>query len=198
MNERKTLQENNEPTFPRQMKGSKLDDRLDKKTIDERAVFAPKNDQKTEKLKELTRARLRQPQDQRLKAAVYEEVKQVLEEDPSLVYQDETEAAYQVMDHAQEILIVPKERAVPEPFPVQRPEPIRKAYRFLFWSVLGLLFSGLGALLFAPAAGLHAARALGQTGSKDHARARVVLILAVLIFGLGLALAYLFWLHVQG
>jgi hypothetical protein len=134
-----------------------------------------------------------------LKNKISEEIKEVIERDPFLVYEGETDSAYKIHNHAEDELIVPKERAVPEPFPARRAEPIRKAYRFLLWATLGLILSGLGAIFLAPAAGLYALRGLnGALSQHDRARGWVILALAVVVFLVGAALAYLLLLHWLG
>lgn len=195
MNEKTILPENGEPTRPtrvwKEAEGSLTENR-DGKTVKAWAT-------KTGKPAALNPAYPRVPIDLRLKQFIYDEVKQALDQDPFLAYEDETEAAYRVHNHAKEALIVPKERAVPEPFPVHRPPLIRKAYRFLLLAAVGLVLSGLGAIIFAPAAGLYALRSFAEPLQRaDQVRGGVIFGLSVAVFLVGAALAYLFWLHLVG
>lgn len=154
---------------------------------------------KTEKLDCLNQIQQEHPDDPAVRAMIYQEVKEVVDRDPFLEYHAESTNAYRVIDRAQQVLIVPKERAVPEPYPVKRPEPFRMANRYLVFVILGLMLSGLGAIVFAPFAVRYALRALRQSRSPaDQVRAAVVAILAILFFGVGLALAFLLWLHIRG
>ncbi len=195
MNDQTMLPWSDEPTKP--VKPKNLFNVLQRRKKDGKVdVWVPKRSYKTAKLEALTKARLRYPDDRYIKNTIYEEVKEVTDKDPFLAYEDENEVAYRVHDHTQEVLVVPKERAIPEPFPVRRPEPIQKAYRFMLWAALGLILSGLGAIIFAPVAGWWATRAInGRTDPRDRTRAWVTFFLAVLLFLVGLLLAFLFWIH---
>jgi hypothetical protein len=154
---------------------------------------------KTELLDCLDKMQQERPEDPAVRAMIYNEVKEVVDRDPYLEYHAENTHSYRVIDRAQQVLIVPKERAVPEPYPVKRPEPFRMANRFLVLVILGFALSGLGAIVFAPFAFRYAIRALGESRSPaDQVRAAVVAILAMLFFGAGLALVFLLWLHIRG
>ncbi len=164
---------------------------------------------KTERLDCLNREHQDRPGDPLVREQIYQEVKEVVDHDPYLEYHAENTSAYRVIDRAQQVLIVPKERARPEPYPVNRPVPVRMAYRYLMFAAIGLVLSGLGALLFAPLAARAAVRALNDRSLNtnpaasavdyaDRVRARVVLALAFLLFIAGLALTYLLWVHIRG
>lgn len=154
---------------------------------------------KTEKLDCLSKILEQYPNDPVVRAMIYREVKEVIDRDPYLEYHAENTNTYRVIDRAQQVLIVPKERATPEPYPVKRPEPIRMAYRYMLFVILGLFLSGLGAVIFAPFAVRYSLRALNQGRTQaDRVRAAVVAIFSMAFFGLGLALAFLLWLHIRG
>ncbi len=73
----------------------------------------------------------------------------------------------------------PKDRALSEPFPPIRPALLAAALRWLGWSIVGLIPSGLGTLICAPIAMLNALRILrGRPNSADRQRALIVLTLA--------------------
>ncbi len=154
---------------------------------------------RTEKLDCLSKIQQEYPNDPVVRKMIYQEVKEVIDRDPYLEYHAETTNTYRVIDRAQEVLIVPKERAAPEPFPPRRPEPIRMAYRYLLFSLLGLFLSGLGAMVFAPIAERYAFSALSKARTHgDQIRAAVVGILAPVLFVLGLALTLLLYVHFIG
>ncbi len=154
---------------------------------------------KTELLDCLNKSLQEHPDDPAVREMIYQQVKEVIDRDPYLEYHAENTHSYRVIDRAQQVLIVPKERAVPEPYPVKRPEPFRMANRYLVFGILGLALSGLGAVIFAPFAVRYALRALSESKSPaDQVRAAVVAILAMLFFGAGLALAFLLYLHIRG
>lgn len=130
---------------------------------------------------------------------MYRRVKDLLERDPFLAYLEETDDLYRVRNHADLILTIPKDRAVPERFPPRRPALIQSTYRRLVWATVGLILSGIGALVLAPLAAWRALQALGRPLSRaDRARARIAFFLAALLFVLGLLLSSLFWLHLAG
>lgn len=172
----------------------------DNKDSSDPCTKAPRT--KTERLDCLNKEHQDRPGDPVVRAQIYQEVKEVVDRDPYLEYHAENTNAYRVIDRAQQVLIVPKERAKPEPFPVKRPQPIHMAYRYLLLAMLGLALSGLGAVVFAPLAVRAAFRALGDRAlahdTADHVRAQVVIALSVLLFAAGLALVYLLWIHIRG
>ncbi len=139
------------------------------------------------------------PDNPRFKAVIYQEMKNLLDQDPFLAYQGETEDVYQVFSREAALLNIPKERARPEPFPTIRPPKIQKAYHYLVLAIFGLILSGLGAVVFGPVAVRQAWEAMQEApGRADRARARLILGLAVCMTVAGLLLVYLLWLHIQG
>jgi hypothetical protein len=154
---------------------------------------------KTELLDCLSKMQEQNPNDLALRDRIYRELREVVDHDPYLEYHAESAKAYRVIDRRQQVLIVPKERAVPESFPTNRPEPIRKTFRYLELAALGLFLSGLGAVTFGLLAVVTAFRALGQVrGRDDRVRAGMSIWVSLALFGLGLALVFLLWLHIRG
>lgn len=154
---------------------------------------------KTEKLDCLNKLQMLRPFDPAVRAQIYQEVKEVVDHDPFLEYHAENTHAYRVIDRAQQVLIVPKERALMETFPPKRPEPIRKAYRYQVFALLGLFLAGLGGVVFGLLAGIAALSALGKERSRpERVRAMVSAVVSLALFVVGLALVYLLWLHIQG
>jgi hypothetical protein len=137
-----------------------------------------------------------QPEHPALVLAAYHTVQRLLEKDAFLLYLDETDHLYRVRSGAQVELCVPKDRAVPEPYPAARPERLRQAYRWLGLAFLGLPLGGLGALVFAPPAAWAAARLYFETASR---RNRVYSLIALLLAGglwlIGLLLVVILLMH---
>jgi hypothetical protein len=118
---------------------------------------------------------------------------------PYLKYVAEDDRAYQVRTRSQHLLDIAKRRPPRTKYPLPQPGPLRLAYRWLALAALGLAFSGLGALLLAPLAGLAALKAQkDKLSPANESRARFVVLLASLLMILGAGLAFLFWLHVRG
>jgi len=124
------------------------------------------------------------------------EVRSLLAQDPFLLYLDESGDRYHVRHGADQELMVPKDRSLPEPYPVPRPALLQRAYRWLWLACLGLLLAGLGALLFAS---LAAAAAVGLNfqpiSRNDRIRSLVILILASGLWLGGLLLAAVLLVH---
>lgn len=126
-------------------------------------------------------------------------VKELLDRDPFLAYLEETEALYRVINKNNQVVVIPKKRAPVNPSPPEQTGPLKPAYRLLVMAMFGLLLAGVGTLIFAPLAAL---AALGAGSSlRSHAErvsSMVILIIASLLFLLGLAFAILFVLHLVG
>jgi hypothetical protein len=133
------------------------------------------------------------------KLYTYQAVWSLLKRDPFLAYMDESDDLYYVRSQEYLSLVVPKDRAVPEKYPPIRPQPLAAAYRYLLLAVFGMIFSGLGTLIFAPLAVLAALQAR-QRGlkSEDHVRSRVVMWLAFLLIAPAILLVLIFALHFRG
>ena len=125
-------------------------------------------------------------------------VKELLDRDPFLAYLEETEALYRVINRNNQVVVIPKKRAAANPSP-ERPEALKPAYRLLVMAMFGLLLAGVGTLIFAPLAALAALGAGPSLRSRsERVSSMVVLILASLLFLLGLIFAILFALHLMG
>ncbi len=126
-------------------------------------------------------------------------VQELLDKDPFLAYLEETSALYRVINKSNQVVVIPKKRSAVTPFPSEQAGPLKGAYRLLAMAIVGLLLAGVGTLIFAPLAAL---AALGAGRSlKSHSErvsSMVVLIVASLLFFLGLAFAILFILHWVG
>ena len=126
-------------------------------------------------------------------------VKELLDRDPFLAYLEETEALYRVVNKSNQVLVIPKKRAPAQPSIPEQPSALKPAYRLLVMAIFGLLLAGIGTLIFAP---LAAVAALGAGRSlrshAEHVSSMVILIIASLLFLLGLVFAILFVLHLVG
>src|SRR5512141_702092 len=126
-------------------------------------------------------------------------VKELLDRDPFLAYLEETEALYRVINKNNQVLVIPKKRAATNPTEVERTGPLKAAYSLLMIAVFGLLLAGVGTLVFAPLTILAALQAGPSLRShSERVSFVVVLMLASLLFLLGLFFAYLFALHLIG
>jgi F0F1-type ATP synthase membrane subunit c/vacuolar-type H+-ATPase subunit K len=132
------------------------------------------------------------------KQAFHRTVQRILEADPFLLYLDETDGVYRVRssDADGRVLHVPKDRRIPEPYPVVRPASLQKAYRWLWWAFLGLPLAGLGAVVFAPlAAGAAMSLYLRQPSGKNRILSLVVILLAGGLWLVGLLLGVILLMH---
>jgi hypothetical protein len=129
--------------------------------------------------------------------STYELLQKLLAQEPLLVYLDETDELYHVRHNTNLDLSVNKNRSLPEPFPDRKPALLRKAYRWLWMACLGLLFAGLGAMVFATMA---AAAALGfnlqPISRTDRIRSLVILLLSGALWLGGLLLGAILLLHI--
>ena len=133
------------------------------------------------------------------KTYAYQAMWKMLERDPFLAYMDESDDLYYIRNKEYLSLVVPKDRNVPEKYPPTGPQPLAPAYRFLLLALVGLVFSGIGTLLFAPLAlmAVFQARRKGLT-REDRVRARVLVWLAFLLLAPAALLALIFALHIRG
>jgi hypothetical protein len=126
-------------------------------------------------------------------------VKELLDRDPFLAYLEETEALYRVINKNNQVVVIPKKRAAANLSVPERPGPLKTAYRLLVMAMFGLLLAGVGTLIFAPLAALAALGAGASLRSRsERVSSMVILILASLLFLLGLVFAILFALHLLG
>lgn len=126
-------------------------------------------------------------------------IQELLDQDPFLAYLEETSALYRVINKNNQVLVIPKKRAEVTPYLDEKPSPLKGAYRLLVMAVFGLFLAGMGTLLFAPLAALAAL----QTGHSlqshsERISSMVVMILASLLFVVGMIFAILFILHWVG
>jgi hypothetical protein len=128
-------------------------------------------------------------------------LKELLDKNPFLAYLEETDDLYRVRNTDRFVLSIPKKRAPVNSFPPEgsSSSPLRAAYRWLTLSFLGLLLAGIGTVIFAPLAGWSALQAQRSVDSQpERVSSTVVLIVAFLLFIIGVIFSLLFILHWLG
>jgi hypothetical protein len=128
-------------------------------------------------------------------------LKELLDKAPFLRYLEETDELYRVINAEHMVLSIPKKRApVNAPLPDQsEPVPLKVAYRWLTMAIMGLLLAGIGTVIFAPLAALAAVRAHEAVPSHaERVKSTVVLIVASVLFMIGVLFSILFILHWLG
>jgi hypothetical protein len=137
------------------------------------------------------------PQFNQARPISYRAFWRLLEADPFLAYQSETEQLYRVWSSMNLELVVPKSRATVEPYPPTTDKPLAPAYAWLRWTVAGLLLAGLGTLVLAP---VTAVRALliyyrQPLNRADQMRVLVILFLTAVLWLVAIFLTFLFALR---
>lgn len=128
-------------------------------------------------------------------------LKELLDKNPFLAYLEETEELYRVLNADRLVLSIPKKRAPVNSSPPEQPQPspLRAAYRWLAISIVGLLLAGIGTVIFAPLAALATIRAQQSLRSHpERVSSMVVLIVAFLLFIIGVMFSILLILHWLG
>lgn len=159
-----------------------------------RAELAPSAE---ERLMSLTQVQTLDKKDPTAELESYQLLRDLLAQDPYLEYVGETDQQYRVRDRSGEMLLVPKNRRITETFPADRPLALRRANRFFRWAILGSLFAGLGAVVFAPLAAIMAYTALRTPlNVKDHKRALIIMSLSTGLLMLALPFVFLLFIHI--
>lgn len=127
-------------------------------------------------------------------------LKELLDKDPFLRYLEETDELYRVINAEHVVLSIPKKR-VPanSPPPDQSSGPLKGAYRWLVLAIMGLLLAGIGTVIFAPLSALAALQAQESMQShSERVNSTVVVIIACVLFMIGVLFSILFILHWLG
>jgi hypothetical protein len=145
----------------------------------------------------LNRVHFLNPHHQAGKRLSYESIWRLLEKNPFLAYKGENHGAYVVSDGTDLMVMVPKDRAISEPYPPREARPLALAFRLLGWALLGLSLAGIGALIFAPLAALRALQIYlqGPLSQADQIRVAVILITAGGVLSIAFILNFLLLLH---
>ena len=126
----------------------------------------------------------------------YMALREKLDDEPFLVYLGETDNLYHVRSGPSLALTLPKYRNAPEIYPQKLPKSLQNSQRWLAWALVGLLFAGLGAVIFAPfAAASSLAALLHPVDEQNRRRALLNFCLAAVLWLLALPIGYLFLLH---
>lgn len=130
---------------------------------------------------------------------VFFTLQELLESDPYLAYLEESEELYRVLRSDRRVLSIPKKRSPASPPPHERKDELKAAQRWLGFALIGLLFSGLLTLIFAPLAGWSAIQTSQSTGNHAvQVRSAVMVFSSVVLFVIGLFFSFLLVLHVTG
>jgi hypothetical protein len=144
----------------------------------------------------LNQANSLQPGNLEAHRTTYRIVRALLQSNPQLTYLNETEAHYNVQSSEQISLIVPKDRHVPKIIPADSTTLFGSAYRWLGLAALGLLPAGLGAIVFAPLAGLTAFRLnLLPLSRQNRIHSLLLIILSGGLWLCGLLLGVILLVH---
>lgn len=136
------------------------------------------------------------PDNPNARQALYETMQKLLQRDPFLGYEGETETLYQIRTASEFQFVHPKDRMAAKLFPPSRLEPKQIAYRWLAACVIGLIPAGLGTLISVPFA-IHAAMKLLRESDDPvyHRQAQMVVWSAVVLLLVALLLVFLLLLH---
>ena len=121
-----------------------------------------------------------------------------LQRDAFVGYVAESDQSYRIYLPPELTIEHPKDRIPAEPFPPARSALTASTLRWLGWSIIGLIPSGLGTLICAPMAVATALKLLrSRPGSADRQRALIVLALAIGLWFIALTFALIFLLHLS-
>ena len=124
-------------------------------------------------------------------------VQLLLQSDPFLAYLDEGNDLYHVQNRAfLQPLYVPKRRRRSEKYPAEHPRPFQRTYSWMALAALGLLFSGLGTLIFAPLAMVAILYVSSQPlSSADRMRGVILIVITGGLWVCGVLLSMLLLFH---
>lgn len=161
-----------------------------------RARYAKTNDERIFALSQVHRLDPRHPS---ARQESYNTIWRMLEQDPYLAYLDETDDLYFVRSSAYTSLALPKGRGIPEMYPSKQQSRLAPAYRWLGLALVGMLFAGLGGLIFAPLAVLSVLSAEQHPlDQPDRIRSRVILLVSLILFVFSILLGMLLYTHIRG
>lgn len=145
-----------------------------------------------ERLMCLSRAYSLGPDDPETQTALRTAVYTLLKQEPFLAYVYETEGFYQVRSGRELLINIPKNRTYETPFLKKKPGPAQPAFRWLGWSLLGLLLGGVGAVVLAPIAAFQALRLHASVPLEgERVRLLIVFLLSVIIWLAAIPISWL-------
>jgi len=125
--------------------------------------------------------------------------KELVDRDPFLAYQEETDELYRVINGEHLPVSIRKKRAAANAALYEASHHLRVAYGWLVVAIAGLLLAGIGTLIGAPLAAVSAVQALQHPRSRSEwGNSLIVLFFAILLILVGAALLLLFALHWLG
>ncbi len=149
-----------------------------------------------ERLFYLSRIQALEPQNEAAMQLMAQTMKGYLKREPELAYLEENPDVYRVRTPRDLILVVAKNRAVPESYSPQRFGPFGRAYHDVRVALLGLVLSGPIAVVFGFLSVVAAIRAAFLTQGRARLRTPVIILIALLVLLPAVLLSYLLWLHV--
>ncbi len=149
-----------------------------------------------ERLFYLSRIQALEPQNEAAAQLMARVMRGYLKQEPELAYLEENPGLYRVRTPRDLILVVAKNRAVPESYSPNRFGPFGRAYHDIRVALLGLVFSGPIAVVFGFLSVVAAVHAGFLTKGRARVRTAVIVLLALLVLLPAVVLSYLLWLHV--
>ena len=149
-----------------------------------------------EQLAVLSKVLSERPDNPEARRSLYLTLYRYLRRHPFLRYLEENDVLYRVITGEGRVITVPKDREVAVKYPPKPVTTLQRSYRWLGYSLFGLLLAGLGAVICAPVAASFAWRAAREASDTDQRnRAGVALVYAFGLWGIGLLFGFLFVLH---
>ena len=151
-----------------------------------------------EKIASLNRALELNPTNGFARRALHACMQQLLGRDARLAYRGETSTLYRLRTPAQFEFTHPKDREALDSYPPVQGTSANAVYRWLKWSMIGLIPAGLGTILFAPVAIVGAVTLLRHPlGQSDARRMWVAILGGAVLWIVALALVFLLALHLS-
>lgn len=171
--------------------------RLAPESVEGWVYLAVLTEDRTQKIAYLNKALSLAPDYSYAQRGMYEALKYTLEQDPFLRYLEETDTLYHVLTGEGRVVNVPKERTPIAAYPPKEPPPLRPVFRWLAFSILGMLIGGLGTLVCAPVAMIQAWNVIQEPVNRTQRRsAAIAMIFAGVLWLVSFFLSFLFVLHV--
>ena len=151
-----------------------------------------------EEITALNRALELNPANGFARRALHACMQQLLTRDARLAYRGETSTLYQLRTPAQFEFTHPKDREPLDPYPPVQASSADTVYRWLKWSVIGLIPAGVGTILLAPVAIVGAVTRLRHPlGQSDTRRMWAAIFCGAVLWIAALALVFLLALHLS-
>ena len=130
---------------------------------------------------------------------MYTALRDLIKQEPSLVYIDETRDLYRVRSGLDLLLNIPKNRAFEERYLRRTASPLKPAFGWLNLALLALFLGGVGAFFLAPIAAVRALQHKRLVLHRpDRIRLLILLIICAIIWLASIPLSLLFVIHFLG